>query len=484
MIYTIEISQENNKREYNIEVSRPLLFLGDISDEIVIIGGHATLYRKIGISKYGKSYLLDTPLTEKLINGSQTRIELFDGDNQIKIIGSTGKSYIKYLLKNDFNETFATKIELSTSITQTNEKIILEASKKVGTNEIISRINQSPEAIVISANKISLAGKTINLTSDNISINSNNFRVNEQGDLWANNGTFSGVINGSTINGGTVRGGTIIGGHINGSSVSGGILNVGSNGGYIRCGIGYTHPNVSGLNVSGGYGININGVGFNVSDNIFKFSNGVQSYDLKSIGGAVWCNRITCSHGNPINILSGGASGNASGGGMLLRTGSGHITLDAANGGGNVYAAGMGASSSKVLTNSGQASSKNTKKNFIKFNNDKYQKALKILREINIYDYEYKYKLYQNNQKYGFIIDEIEKLDNYNEFFDFYKEKALINKDKTLDFAVTNDYDIEVKKYDSDVLDKYMLTCLKGMQQEIDFLKKEIKMLKGGKNGY
>ena len=57
MIYTIEISQENNKREYNLEVSRPLLFLGDISDEIVIIGGHATLYRKIGINKYGKSYL-------------------------------------------------------------------------------------------------------------------------------------------------------------------------------------------------------------------------------------------------------------------------------------------------------------------------------------------------------------------------------------------------------------------------------------------
>ena len=54
----------------------------------------------------------------------------------------------------------ATKVEMNTKIEQTAEEINLEVSKKVGNNEVISKINQSSEQVQINANKISLQRKT------------------------------------------------------------------------------------------------------------------------------------------------------------------------------------------------------------------------------------------------------------------------------------------------------------------------------------
>lgn len=76
-----------------------------------------------------------------------------------------------------------------------------EVSKKVGENEIISKINQSAEAVGISANKIELsandilnllAGNTINLSSKNITISSNNFNVDKYGNMSCSNANISG----------------------------------------------------------------------------------------------------------------------------------------------------------------------------------------------------------------------------------------------------------------------------------------------------
>lgn len=74
-------------------------------------------------------------------------------------------------------------------------------SKKVGENEIISKINQSAEAVGIDANKIELtandvlnllAGNTINLSGKSIKISSNNFNVDENGNMSANNAKING----------------------------------------------------------------------------------------------------------------------------------------------------------------------------------------------------------------------------------------------------------------------------------------------------
>ena len=95
-------------------------------------------------------------------------------------------------------------------IKQTTDSISSEVSKKVGNDEIISKINQSAEAVQINANKISLDGKEINLTSDDIIIKSNNFNVDKYGNLTCKNATIVGNINaGSSITGSSIVGSSI-----------------------------------------------------------------------------------------------------------------------------------------------------------------------------------------------------------------------------------------------------------------------------------
>lgn len=84
---------------------------------------------------------------------------------------------------------------------QTANNISSVVSTKVGENEIISKINQSSEAVTIDANKIKLNGKTINLTGDNIKITSTNFNVDKNGNVTAN----SLKSNNATITGGKIN---------------------------------------------------------------------------------------------------------------------------------------------------------------------------------------------------------------------------------------------------------------------------------------
>jgi hypothetical protein len=60
----------------------------------------------------------------------------------------------EYLIKNEFTDTFATQTESSSQFTINSEEIATKVSK----DNIISEINQSPEEIKISANKITLQG--------------------------------------------------------------------------------------------------------------------------------------------------------------------------------------------------------------------------------------------------------------------------------------------------------------------------------------
>ena len=94
------------------------------------------------------------------------------------------------------------------------------------------------------------------------------FRVGHDGSLYASSATISGKI---TATSGTIgncsinsNGNLIIpSGHVSGTfsagKISGGKLDIGANGGYLRVGDGYTHPEVSGLNITGSNGIAFNG---------------------------------------------------------------------------------------------------------------------------------------------------------------------------------------------------------------------------------
>ncbi|HHX80656.1 MAG TPA: tail fiber domain-containing protein [Acholeplasmataceae bacterium] len=155
------------------------------------------IIRRIGLDENLDKYIL---AEEDIEEYDMPLLFLTTGDYTISI-PSFPNAYMKIRLmsQNMYTAQFATKVELNAKIEVTAQEISSEVSKKVGNDEIISKINQSAEAVQIDANKISLTGKIINLTSDDIKINSTNFNVTKEGvvtanQLKANNADITGKI--------------------------------------------------------------------------------------------------------------------------------------------------------------------------------------------------------------------------------------------------------------------------------------------------
>lgn len=147
-----------------------------------------------------------------------------------------------------------------------------------------------------------------------------------------------------------------------------------------------------------------------------------------------------------------------------------------------IWAEGNNLPNSEVLTNAGSSSSRNVKTNIVEFTNNDYKKSLNLLDKMKLYSYDYKYNIYHNRHKYGFIIDELEEYEETKDFFEFEDYNATIKNDK-IDFSGSMDGEkLHTKTYNSDVLDKYLLTCIKAMHNEIKELKEEIKKLKESGN--
>lgn len=208
-------SPTDEKKEYIIDIEE-LRVKGDVYDSLNIELNRTYVTRRLNLSEYGILSVLDEPVIEEL---TEVNIELFEGDNYIYLMDMQGNNfYAEYLIKNDFNDIYATKNEMNSAITQTAEsielsvnqkltsyatnedleeqvtelnstitqtasEINLEVSKKVGNDEIISSINQSAEAVTINANKININGT--------ISANGN-FKVDTSGNMTCSNATFTG----------------------------------------------------------------------------------------------------------------------------------------------------------------------------------------------------------------------------------------------------------------------------------------------------
>lgn len=163
-------------------------------------------------------------------------ISLDEGNYTITLLGyNFGYLYARLMAKNIYTTQFYTRVETDSRINQKANEINLgvnqtltnysttnemnsaikisadginsEVSKKVGNDEVISKINQSAEKVQIDAKKISLVGKEINLTSDKINIASTNFNVDKDGKLTCSNANVTGTITSSnaTITGGSLK---------------------------------------------------------------------------------------------------------------------------------------------------------------------------------------------------------------------------------------------------------------------------------------
>jgi len=190
MKYTIVVDKQsrtnpsNEKREISFEIDE-LRKKGDVHDDLIIEKGQAKVIRRIALSKYNVTSILENEVIEDL---GEAKIPLFEGDNYIYVKDEyNNQMCAEYIVKSDFTDMYVTHLQMNSAIEQTAQSIDLSVSKKlegystteemqsaikieadgikstvskkVGEDEIISKINQSSEAITINANKISLERK-------------------------------------------------------------------------------------------------------------------------------------------------------------------------------------------------------------------------------------------------------------------------------------------------------------------------------------
>ena len=246
-MHNIELYFKNTTDDTEIIYNIPneLYYLDGIYDEFVIDYENQQCYITHRIEKVnGVKRLKEIETTEEL---PYPTIRLTEGDYTITIpYNLTTYIYARLMSKNLYTSQFATKVEVNSKITQTAQDITLstdkklenystttemnsaitvkaneisssvsqtyetkesaskqysnikqttdsissEVVKKVGNDEIISKINQSAEAVGINANKIELtandvlnllAGNEINLSSKTISIKSNVLNITSDG---------------------------------------------------------------------------------------------------------------------------------------------------------------------------------------------------------------------------------------------------------------------------------------------------------------
>ena len=403
-----------------------------------------------------------------------------------------------YETKEDFNTKY-------TQILQNESSISSTVSTKVGDDEVISKINQSAESVLINANKIGIEGlltainNDTSTTIDGSKITTGTITANQVSSDIITAANFSaqnisadkiktGTLTAAAINLGSGKFKVTTGGVLTATSgtIGGWTINSGKLGGDNT----YLNPNGScQFYPSGGAIVGWNnairlkgpsGIGIYNSHTAYGSSTTISAgIHIMADQGNLNLMQESSSYGVNIRSYCSPSSRSNAGARSIKLAAGANISMYAVSG--YCYAEGNGVSSGKIKTDNGSASSRNVKTNIKEFTDKEYEDAIDLLRYIKIYDYDYKYDLYEDKSQYGFILDEIEEKDN--KFFKITKDKAIVtgnHLDFNLDNLNDNDKTIEVKKYNSDTLDKFLLTCIKKQQIEIDRLIKEMEVLKNG----
>lgn len=159
---TIEYTEDDETKQDVIQLPFDYLtYLDDTYDEFVIDGeGNASKIKRIGFSSTGQKYVLPE---EQIISYGQILIQLHEGINTLSLNYYTPTFYLKYAVKSDLTDVFATKVELNTSITQTTDSIMLEVNKKVDDEEFGTMITQNVDSVQVAWNQI---GENVKIEAD------------------------------------------------------------------------------------------------------------------------------------------------------------------------------------------------------------------------------------------------------------------------------------------------------------------------------
>lgn len=246
-------NQSEEKKEYVIDIEE-LRVKGDVYDSLNIEMNRTYVIRRLSLSEYGVLSVLEEPIIQEL---TDVDIQLFEGDNYIYLMDMQGNNfYAEYLIKNDFNDIYATKNEMNSAITQTAQSIELSVNQKLTgystTQEMNSAIQQTAQSITSSVNQtltnyatnaeledevtelnstitqtaseinlevskkigedevcsvISQSADEISLKGNRVVIESNNFNLDKNGNMSCTNANVSGTItsNNANITGGKIK---------------------------------------------------------------------------------------------------------------------------------------------------------------------------------------------------------------------------------------------------------------------------------------
>ena len=167
----------SEKKEYIVDIEE-LRVKGDVYDSLIITPEEDYVMRRLSLSDLNVLSVLPEPIKQPI---PDINIELFEGDNYIYLVDMTGnKFYAEYLIKNDFNNTFATRGEMNSAINQTAQSIELSVNQKFEgystTEEMNSAITQKANEITSTVSKsyatkteLTTARSEIKQTTDSIS---------------------------------------------------------------------------------------------------------------------------------------------------------------------------------------------------------------------------------------------------------------------------------------------------------------------------
>lgn len=159
--FTIIVDKQsrNNKTEdaieYKIGLQDSLLRLDENVYDEVNIGsdGKVKVIRRVGRRANGNLYKLDKATEEEI---GEVALATFDKDTYIYIKETVNANlYCKWIIKSDFSDVYATKVDLNSAITQTSTSIMTEVNRKVDETEFGTKIIQDFESVQIAWNQIS-----------------------------------------------------------------------------------------------------------------------------------------------------------------------------------------------------------------------------------------------------------------------------------------------------------------------------------------
>lgn len=188
--------------EITTDYEYPTIVLGDGNYTITLLGyNFGYIYARLMAKNIYTTQFYTKVETDSRINQKANEINLGVSQTLTNYSTTNEMNSAITLKANEITSTVSNNYETKNNaqsnysqLQQTANNISSVVSTKVGEDEIISKINQSSEAVTIDANKIKLNGKTINLTGDNIKITSTKFNVDKNGNMTCKNANINGKV--------------------------------------------------------------------------------------------------------------------------------------------------------------------------------------------------------------------------------------------------------------------------------------------------